>query len=141
MTQQGPAADRLNVLLASELAAVAAYRHALRSLDGGPRRRFDEIRGFADGHQRTVAALQECVRTLGGTASAEGGKFGEFVFLQDAASVGQLLAAEKSGLASYEATLPALDGEVRDLIENELIPRQRLHVATLSRVLDSLDPA
>ena len=141
MTQQELAARRLNALLASELAAVAAYQHALRSFDGVLNGRFQEIRGFADAHQRTVAALQACVRTLGGIASAEAGSWGSFVLLQDASSVRQLLSAEESGLEKYQETVPTLEGEVRDLVENELIPRQRLHVATLSRILAGLEVA
>ena len=141
MTQQERAAQRLNLLLASELAAVVAYQHALRSLDGGPEGEFAEISGFASAHQRTVAALQACVRTLGGIASAEAGSWGGFVLLRDASSVRQLLVAEESGLAEYEAALPSLEGEVRGLVENELIPRQHLHVATLSRILSGLGAA
>ena len=131
----------LNTLLRAELAAVVAYQHALRSLDGAFRGKLDPIRAFAAAHQRTVAALQGCVRTLGGIVAAEAGTWGSFDVLRDAASVRQLLGAEETGLAEYEAALPTLDGEVRGLVEFELIPRQRLHVATLSALLRDLEPA
>ena len=141
MTQQELAAQRLNMLLGSELSAVIAYQHALRSLDGALLGRFEAIRGFADAHQRTVAALQACIRTLGGIAAAETGPWGAFVLLENASSVRQLLTAEETGLAEYEATLPGLEGEVRDLVEHELMPRQRQHVAILSKILDDLGMA
>jgi hypothetical protein len=57
------------------------------------------------------------------------------VLLHDEPSVLQLLEAEECGLADYEATLASLEGGVRDLVEHELIPRQRQHVAALSRIL------
>ncbi len=133
-------AGRLNTLLRAELAAVAAYQHSLRSLDGPFRDKLEQIRGFAAAHQRTVAALQECIRTLGGIAAAEPGTWGSFVILRDAASVRQLIGAEETGLARYEAVLPSLDGEVRDLVALELIPRQRVHVATLHGLLRDIGP-
>lgn len=134
MSQQNQA-ERLNTFLRAELAAVLAYQHALHSLDGRLGDGIGQIRGFAAAHQRTVAALQGCIRTLGGVVAAEAGTWGSFGLLRDAVSVTELLAAERLGLAEYEAALPSLDGEVRDLVEHELIPRQRLHVATLGRIL------
>jgi hypothetical protein len=53
-------------------------------------------------------------------------------------SLHELLGAEERGLAEYEAALPSLDDEVRDLVEHELIPRQRQHVATLARLLSHI---
>jgi len=70
-----------------------------------------------------------------------GGTWGSFALLRDAVSLKQLLEAERRGLAEYEAALPSLDGEVRELVEHELIPRQQRHVATLSGVLSDLAPA
>ena len=134
-------ADRLNEFLKAELAAVLAYQHGLRSLDGRLGADTRQILEFAAGHQRTVAALQTCIRALGGVAAAEAGTWGSFALLRDAVSVRQLLNAEKIGLAAYEAALPSLDGEAHELVEQELIPRQRTHVATLSKLLDGLASA
>ena len=133
-------ADRLNEFLKAELAAVLAYQHGLRSLDGRLGADTRQILEFAAGHQRTVAALQTCIRALGGVAAAEAGTWGSFAFLRDAVSLKQLLEAERRGLAEYEAALPSLDGEVRELVEHELIPRQRRHVTMLSRTLSDLAP-
>jgi len=141
MNQQEGTTERLNAFLRAELAAVHAYQHALRSLNGRLGEDSARILGFAAGHQRTVAALQTCIRALGGVAAAEAGTWGSFAFLRDAVSLKQLLEAERRGLAEYEAALPSLDGEVRELVEHELIPRQQRHVTTLSGILSDLAPA
>lgn len=138
MSPQEKATERLNAFLRAELAAVLAYQHALRSLEGRLGDGFAQIQGFAAAHQRTVAALQGCIRALGGVVAAEAGTWGSFAVLRDAVSVQELLGAEERGLAEYEAALPSLDGEVRDLVEHELIPRQRKHVATLTTLLSDI---
>ncbi|MBK6404452.1 MAG: ferritin-like domain-containing protein [Holophagales bacterium] len=128
--------DHLNALLRVELAAVLAYQHALRSVGGRLGDDSGRLRDLADGHRRNVAALQVCIRRLGGVPDlASGAAWSSFTLLQDELSVQQLLDAEECGLADYNAALPALEGDVRELVLKELIPRQRLHVATLSRLL------
>lgn len=141
MIQQERTTERLNAFLRAELAAVRAYQRALRSLNGKLKDDSEQILGFAAGHQRTVAALQACIRALGGVAAAEAGTWGSFALLRDAVSVQHLLEAEERGLAEYEAAAPSLDGEARELVEHELMPRQRQHVATLSRLLSKLAAA
>jgi hypothetical protein len=133
--------DRLNALLRVELAAVLAYQHALRAVDGRLGGDSRQVHGMAAGHQQNVAALQGCIRALGGVPAAEpGAAWSSFAFLRDELSVQQLLEAEECGLAEYEAALPALEGDVRDLVEHELLPRQRQHVAALSRLLIDICP-
>ena len=139
--QPPPSAESLNALLRVELAAVLACQNARHSLDGRLQDHFERLLGLAAGHQRNVAALQSCIRALGGVPAVEPGSFGSFVFLRDAVSVQQLFEAEERGLAEYEAAVPSLDGEVRELVEHELIPRQRQHLAELSKILSDLEPA
>jgi len=138
--QPPPSADSLNALLRVELAAVLACQNARHSLNGRLQDHSERLLGLAAGHQRNVAALQSCIRALGGVAASEPGTWGSFALLRDELSVQQLLEAEQRGLAEYEAALPSLDGEVRQLVEQELMPRQRRHVATLSRILSDLAP-
>jgi len=129
-------AESLNALLRAELAAVVAYQHALRSLDGRLEEESGLVLGLAAGHQRTVAGLQACIRALGEAPAVEpGASWSPFALLHDELSVQQLLEAEETGLAGYEAALPSLEGDVHDLVEHDLIPRQRQHVATLSKIL------
>jgi hypothetical protein len=138
--------ERLNSLLRVELAAVAGYQKALRALKKRAAGDSDHMLGLASDHQRTVTALQGSVQARGGapataadpwegsgdaTLTAEGGP----VRLENREYVSALLEAEKRGLADYEAALPSLDEDARELVELELIPRQRRHVAGLSAML------
>jgi len=136
----GPA-ENLNTLLRVELAAVHAYHYALRSLNGRLGADSEKVHELAAGHGRNVAALQACVRALGGAPAAEAGAWGSFTILLDEFSVHRLLEAEKGGLAEYEAALPSLEGDVRELVEFELMPRQRRHVATLAGLLVTIRAA
>jgi len=130
--------DDLNALLRGELAAVIAYQRALRSAEGRATVDAAEILRFAAEHQRTVAALQGAVRELGGIPASEAATSGAFSLLRDTATVSELRAGEESGLAMYEAAAGSLHGSASDLVTLELIPRQRRHIAELSRILSRI---
>lgn len=132
------ATDGLNALLRGELAAVNAYQRALRSAEGRAAVDAAEILRFAAEHQRTVAALQVAVREMGGVPASETGTWGAFTLLRDMASVRELLDGEEAGLRLYEAANGILDGDARDLITLELIPRQRKHIAELNAIIARL---
>src|ERR1017187_3901730 len=138
--------ERLNDLLRVELAAVAGYQKALRALKKKAVGDSDHILRLASEHQRTVTALQGSVQARGGAPVLaadpwEGsGAFplrveGASARLEDKEFVGALLEIERRGLAEYEAALTSLDLDARELVELELIPRQRRHVAGLSAML------
>ena len=138
--------DKLNSLLRVELAAVAGYQKALRTLREKAVSDSDHILQLASDHQRTVTALQGSVHARGGapqvTASAwEGCDAAALTngdVLESKEFVGALLAVERRGLAEYEAALSILDEDARELVELELIPRQRRHVTRLSEMLEKL---
>ena len=138
--------DRLNSLLRVELAAVAGYQKALRALKKTAVAHTDHILHLASDHQRTVTALHGSVQARGGapvvTADPWEGSSaaaltaeGASMMLEDKEFVGALLELERRGLAEYEAVLTSLDEDARELVELELIPRQRRHVAGLSAML------
>jgi len=127
--------DGLNALLRGELAAVNAYQSALRSAEGRAAVDAAEVFRFAAEHQRTVAALQCAVREMGGVPAREAGTWGAFALLRETASVRELLDGEEAGLRMYEATNGTLEGDARDLVTLELIPRQRKHIAELSAMI------
>lgn len=131
-------AEGLNALLRGELAAVKAYQRALRSAEGRKTADAPEILRFATEHQRTVAALQGAVRELGGVPSSEAATSGAFALLRDTATIRELLDGEESGLTLYETTTRGLAGDARDLLTQELIPRQRRHISELSAILSRL---
>jgi len=138
--------ERLNDLLRVELAAVAGYQKALRALKKKAVGDSDHMLRLASDHQRTVTALQGSVQARGGAPlvtaepwdgwgvaalTAEGAQ----IRLENKEFVGALLEVERRGLAEYEAALTSLDEEARELVELELIPRQRKHVAGLTAML------
>jgi hypothetical protein len=138
--------DRLNSLLRVELAAVAGYQKALRTLKKKALAHTDHILRLAAEHQRTVTALHGSVQARGGapvvTADPWEGSSaaaltaeGASMMLEDKEFMGALLELERRSLAEYEAALTSLDEEARELVELELIPRQRRHVAGLSAML------
>jgi hypothetical protein len=135
--------ERLNSLLRIELAAVAGYQKALRALKKKAVGDSDHMLRLASDHQRTVTALQGSVQARGGallvTAEPWDGwgvaaltDEGAPIRLENKEFVGALLEVEKRGLAEYEAALASLDEDARELVELELIPRQRRHVAGLT---------
>jgi hypothetical protein len=138
--------NRLNTLLRGELAAVAGYQKALRTMKEKAVADSDQVLRLAADHQRTVTALHGSVRARGGAPVVEAGPWegssalaltgdGASVMLENKEFVGALLELERRGLAEYEAALTSLDEDARELVEFELIPRQRKHVAGLSALL------
>jgi hypothetical protein len=60
------------------------------------------------------------------------------IVLESKEFVGALLEVERRVLADYDAALSSLDEDAKELVELELIPRQRRHVARLSDMLVKL---
>jgi len=141
--------DKLNSLLRVELAAVAGYQKALRTLREKAVADSDHILQLASDHQRTVTALQGSVHARGGAPLVSANAWegcgataltagDSLIVLESKEFVGALLEVERRGLAEYEAALGSLDEDARELVELELIPRQRRHVARLSAMLVKL---
>lgn len=125
---------------------VAGYQGVLRALKRKAVGDHDQILRLASEHQRTVAALQGSVQARGGAPVVAADPWegsgvaaltteGASARLEDKAFVGALLEIERRGLAEYEAALTSLDLDARELVEIELMPRQRRHVAGLSAML------
>jgi len=138
--------DQLNTLLRAELAAVAGYQKVLRKLRDQAASDCDQMLRLASEHQRTVTALHGSVQARGGSPMVEASPWegsgaaelmaeGDAVRLESTAFVTALLDVEQRGLADYEAAVPSLDEDARELVELELIPRQRRHVTELSALL------
>ena len=135
--------ESLNSLLRVELAAVATYQKALGVLRRKANSDGEHILRLASDHQRTVTALHGSVKARGGVPVSEAAPWegsgvlaltgnGSSAKLGEREFVAALLAAERRGLAEYEASLTSLDEDARELVELELIPRQRKHVEALS---------
>lgn len=138
--------ESLNSLLRVELAAVAGYQKALIALRKKAIADGDSILRLASDHQRTVTALHGSVKARGGVPVSDAAPWegsgvlalagnGSSAKLGEREFVAALLAAERRGLAEYEASLNSLDEDARELVALELIPRQQRHVAALSGML------
>lgn len=138
--------ERLNSLLRVELAAVDGYQKALRTVKEKAVVESDHLLRLASEHQRTVAVLQGSVHARGGVPALEADPWeasvataldgnGASAELESRKFVGALLEVERKGLAEYEAALTSLDEDGRELVEFELIPRQRRHIAGLAAML------
>lgn len=138
--------ERLNALLRSELAALAGYQKALASLRQKAVREADEVQRVAAEHQRTAAVLQESVQARGGIPATEPrpleGSRALALIASDGLGRGELMAAlleaERHGLSEYVNVAGELDEEARELLERELLPRQRHHVERLAAMLSAL---
>lgn len=140
--------ERLNSLLRVELAAVAGYQKTLGVLRKKASTDGDHILRLASDHQRTVTALHGSVRARGGVPAVaaapwEGSDATALTAergmrLEGREFMAALLEVERRGLAEYEAALTSLDEDARELVEFELIPRQRRHVKALTAMLAHL---
>jgi len=137
--------NRLNSLLRGELAVVAGYQRVLRTLRRESVHDGEQVLGLASDHLRSVTALQGSVQARGGAPFVSADPWEDSdtaltagdtpVRLENEVFVCALLEVERRGLADYEAILSSLDEDGRELVELELIPRQRRHVAGLSALL------
>jgi hypothetical protein len=83
------------------------------------------------------------VAALGATPDETAGVWGAVTrlvqgsadFLGDRVAVRSLLEGEEHGLEEYETALEAVQPDVRRVLQHELIPRQRKHIAALSEIL------
>lgn len=122
--------DELNHLLRGEISAVETYSHA-----------FDHIAHFSHknelvecqhSHQERVQRLRQRILQLGGSPAESSGAWGAIASIVErgAAALGDKLAiraleeGEGRGLKEYKSALEKLDGDVRALVESELLPEQ-----------------
>ena len=128
----------LNSFLREEIAAVDAYRRALRRLDWSDRP--EELTACLRSHLRRVDTLQGQVLELGGTPVQSPGVLGGIFSgrldggrgqadeqgdeAEDAATISALEEGEDHGLKHYLDDVSKLDLESRRLIEREILPEQ-----------------
>ena len=143
------AVDALNGLLKGELAAVATYETALKGTPDEPDGDADRLLELAAAHQRSARRLRDEVIRLGGAPVDSGGVWAAFArtrplssnVLADRPAVRYLRECEEAGLADYEEARESLDESSRDVVDEELLPRQRRHLAALSAIAARLEEA
>jgi len=144
-TLNDKAVDQLNSLLRGELSAVEMYEQALRRLNGPGTDLADQLVHYAAEHSRNADTLKSRVEALGGQAATSSGAWGAWAKIVqgsanvfgDGSAIKALKEGEEHGLEDYKGALEHddLDEMSRRLIENDLIPRQRKHIAALDAFL------
>jgi bacterioferritin (cytochrome b1) len=132
-------------LLRGELSAIETYEQALRRLNGPGTDLADQLVHFAAEHSRNADALKARVEALGGHTATSSGAWGAWAkvvqgtanIFGDGSAIKALKEGEEHGLKDYQDALEddELDEMSRRLVENELIPRQRKHIAALDAFL------
>jgi hypothetical protein len=135
----------LNSLLRGEISAAETYNMAINRLEGRPF--IDELRQIRDDHHSAMRILQERLRAHGADAAQSSGAWGAFasVVTGTAMTLGAtsvlsaLRQGEEHGISEYQkAANGDISAESRMMIEGDLLPRCRQHVAALERISASL---
>ncbi len=140
MSEHNHCIDICNRLLRGERSAVETYAQTVAKYPDEPIivARLEAIRGK---HARSVLALEENVRSMGGEPDVSSGPWGALAevaqstanILGIAAAIANLENGEKAGRGDYERALD--DGEVmpacKELIRDRLLPPIAFHIAEL----------
>jgi len=139
--------ERLNELLRGERSAVETYQQAFEKVGDDPR--VDELRAVVAEHRHAVQKLAEYVVAFGVEPSHDSGAWGTWArtvmgtakVFGDKASLVALKEGEEHGKKLYLDALedPRIDPICRDMIQNDLLPKQIAHIETLERILDTLN--
>jgi|AGTN01.1.fsa_nt_gi Domain of unknown function (DUF2383). len=136
--------EQLNEMLKGELSAVESYDKALEFVSDSSLT--TSLRELRDSHAESVSTLRSAISEYGTPAESPGTWGGIAKFVVDAAhNLGDkaLLAAleegEDIGLNSYEWKLVHMHGPYRDLVKNELFPKQEATHKLLSKILSALN--
>lgn len=135
-----------NSLLRGELAAVETYSLAINRYVGTPAA--SELQRIRSDHALSAARLSQNVREMGGTPDDDSGAWGIFAkAVQGAANlfgadsaIESLKKGEEKGRSDYEAALED-EGVMpvhKEAIRSELLPRVEHHIATLTRLEQSV---
>lgn len=134
--------DRLNELLRGEMAAIETYRQALEKVGDEPLA--EDLRALRRDHRDAADVLWHHVEAHGGQPSHDAGPWGTFSqalegvakLFGSKAAIKALKEGEEHGLKQYERALEAgLPADCEQLVRDRLLPRQRMHVPALDRLL------
>ena len=121
-------AEKINVLVKDELAAVETYRLAMEKF--GVLTGFEELRRIENDHERAAALLQAEVAERG-VEPVTNSRIWRF------ASFKTLKRREKHAIRHYERALEDrdVDGPIKALISSQLLPSTRGHLFVLDGYL------
>ncbi len=136
--------EEFKTLLHGEVGAVETYKVAMKNAKSAEVIRTLEM--AQQSHQTRVAQLKDHLVAQGGVAEETAGLWGPFEkFVQGSANsehdaIAMLEEAEAERLVNYEMQSTVVEGEVRNVIKNELLPAQHESHLMLSSLLKQLEP-
>jgi demethoxyubiquinone hydroxylase (CLK1/Coq7/Cat5 family) len=128
----------LNSFLRGEISAVETYRQALdRVTDPGIR---SQLQDCEQDHLQRIDLLRERITSLGGTPEQGSGAWGVWAklvqgggnLLGEKTALQALEEGEDHGLKDYRRDLEALDGETRNWLQSNILPKAERTHGTLS---------
>lgn len=137
--------DVCNKLLRGELSAIETYDQALDKIEDGPESA--RLRTIKADHTKSVSALRANIQRMGGEPDTDSGVWGTFAqavqggakIFGKTAALKALKEGEEHGQNLYEEALNNEDvmPESKDLISNELLPRQIVHINSLDEIMEN----
>ena len=137
--------EEFKTLMHGEIGAVETYNVAIKSVKAAEVVRTLEL--AKQSHLDRVGQLRNRVIEQGGKPDETAGLWGPYEkFVQGTAgnehdAVAMLEEAEAEKLVNYEMQSTVVEGEVRDMIKNQLLPAQHESHLMLSSLLKQLEPA
>ena len=138
--------EPLNRLLRGELSAVETYQQALESISD--QQAITELERISNEHSQAVSMLREEIRHFGGIADESSGVWGLWAkaiegtakVFGETAALKALKEGEEHGLKEYQAIMndPDLLPEVKSMLAERLQLRQKEHIETLNRCMETL---
>jgi hypothetical protein len=141
----GKSVEQLNGFLRGEIDAVETYKIALDNLESDTHARAN-LETCLQSHQQRVALLRVAIAKLGGVAVHGSGAWDKLVKVVDGmaddigdkAAVAALEEGELQELDDYVQHVTELDKDARQLVEMQLLPRQRQTQYAISELRKTL---
>lgn len=141
--QNEQSVEQLNRLLRGELSAIETYEQALQKVKDVSAT--DTLRRIAEDHRTAADLLRQHVSLFGGTPDHDSGAWGVWArtvegaaaILGDTVALKALKEGEEHGLKEYQdvASDENLAFQCRNLINSDLMTRQRQHIGSLNRMM------
>lgn len=143
-SQKNNSVDQLNSFLRGEISAVETYRQALEALKTS--QHGATIAECKRSHEQRVSILTDEIRKLGGEPSESSGAWGTFAKLVEGgakvfgekSAIAALEEGEDHGNADYKRDVAKLEGSIRSVIEQKVLPLQLRSHADMSALKKKL---
>lgn len=137
--------EQLNEFLRGEMSAVETYQMALEKLDDNTTLHNDLVSNLRS-HQDRVTMLRDSVIASGEKPADSSGPWGTWAkvvqgtakLLGNKTAIAALEEGEDHGLKNYKENLGVLDPQWRDMVLQQLLPRQEETHARLSAIKHSM---